>query len=162
MKEFLLNKIQNMTDVQLVNAVYRDTLTGVWNRQAFLLEPACSCVVLIDCDSLKWVNDNLGHRNGDAFLKLIASELETLFPDKVYRVSGDEFVICSEDCDETEQKLKNTRFVSYGIGSSLEEADINLHKHKTKRTIDGRRAERGCCPPWADDIKCLIASLQPH
>jgi diguanylate cyclase len=84
-----------------------DPLTQVWNRGVFqrelprtlqlrdlLDEPAC--LVVVDIDHFKRINDEHGHTTGDAALGLIASALVRTFPrrsDVVTRLGGDEFAV---------------------------------------------------------------------
>ncbi|MDV7105349.1 diguanylate cyclase [Vibrio sp. TH_r3] len=76
-----------------------DSLTGLGNRLGFndaikQLKHRPYCLVFIDCDGLKSINDTYGHDGGDRFLKkasyLMQTQLEDLGP--VYRTGGDEFV----------------------------------------------------------------------
>jgi diguanylate cyclase (GGDEF)-like protein len=84
----------------------RDPLTALGNRLAFetgfpQMFAACRsasqdlCVLMIDLDNFKPLNDTLGHAAGDDFLKqtgeLIRSSIRD--HDGAYRVGGDEFVI---------------------------------------------------------------------
>jgi diguanylate cyclase len=84
-----------------------DPLTQVWNRGVFqrelpramqirtlLGEPVC--LVLIDIDEFKQINDTHGHRTGDAVLEAIGRALVRCFPrrsDVVTRLGGDEFAV---------------------------------------------------------------------
>ena len=79
-----------------------DTLTGLRNRRA--LESDLSvlarqskpfCLMHIDLDYFKAVNDTLGHAAGDHVLREVAKVLcaETRHGDTVARVGGDEFVV---------------------------------------------------------------------
>lgn len=83
-----------------------DILTGLGNRlmfsenltQAFAAAPAAGrkvCVLFIDLDGFKAVNDGLGHAIGDALLRLVATRLcEASNPaDRVARLGGDEFAL---------------------------------------------------------------------
>jgi len=84
-----------------------DYLTGVLNRQAFFHileqeyarimrfnEPAC--IVLLDIDNFKNINDKYGHDAGDKVLISIAKFiLENMRPyDSICRYGGEEFLIC--------------------------------------------------------------------
>jgi diguanylate cyclase (GGDEF)-like protein len=82
----------------------RDSLTGLWNRSAFLgsLEARFSApgrdeiaLIAIDLDRFKDINDTLGHPVGDAVLKEAADRIRSaLVPgDEVSRVGGDEFLV---------------------------------------------------------------------
>ena len=51
-------------------------------------------LIYIDLDDFKSVNDNIGHRYGDAVLKSAAHHLRKFeeITDSIYRVGGDEFI----------------------------------------------------------------------
>lgn len=79
---------------------YIDSLTGIPNRRAYDQTlnhmDAGKTVGVIFCDSnrLKYINDNFGHKMGDAMLlNFVAHALECFGKDTLYRISGDEFVI---------------------------------------------------------------------
>ena len=86
-----------------------DSLTGLPNRSLLLdrLRTALSrsarttdnvCVMLIDLDGFKQVNDTLGHAAGDELLQEISRRLVDTMrdADSVARLGGDEFVIVAE------------------------------------------------------------------
>jgi diguanylate cyclase (GGDEF)-like protein len=88
-----------------------DKLTGLLNRQAFdlLFEQALKdaersktslCMILIDLDHFKGINDDYGHVAGDSVLKAIAETLgEPLRKgDPICRWGGEEFLILLRDC----------------------------------------------------------------
>ena len=83
-----------------------DELTGVYNRRGFLklVEQQILlanrtkkglCLMFIDLDGLKSINDQHGHKIGDMALQETADILRTTFrrSDVVARMGGDEFVI---------------------------------------------------------------------
>jgi len=90
-----------------------DSLTGLANRQRLLdtLQGACDrqnavcgaadgpgeqcCLMLLDLDRFKAVNDGFGHAAGDALLVAVAGRLRELAGDTalVARLGGDEFAI---------------------------------------------------------------------
>lgn len=79
-----------------------DTLTGLRNRRALDQDLALLsgqampfCLMHIDLDYFKIVNDTLGHAAGDHVLREVAKILcaETRSGDTVARVGGDEFVV---------------------------------------------------------------------
>lgn len=84
---------------------YTDALTGVGNRRAFddwVTARAASdggqvCILLLDVDDLKAVNDAGGHAAGDLILRSIATVLTAQAGpnDLVARLGGDEFVVCA-------------------------------------------------------------------
>lgn len=83
-----------------------DALTGLGNRLMFREELDLAlaleagggdhvCVLFIDLDGFKSVNDALGHAIGDALLKLVAARLRDCLgdQDRVARFGGDEFAV---------------------------------------------------------------------
>lgn len=108
---------------QLINRLERlsslDELTGIMNRRAFVeaverrLRHQCrsgqsGCLLFIDLDHFKEVNDTLGHKAGDNAIKLVADTMQTLVRacDIVGRYGGDEFVIWVEDIQPADAALK--------------------------------------------------------
>lgn len=81
-----------------------DSLTGLANRQRLMdaLQAACErrageggCLLLLDLDRFKAVNDGFGHAAGDALLVAVAARLRGLVGDSglVARLGGDEFAV---------------------------------------------------------------------
>ncbi len=83
---------------------YRDCLTEAHNRRYFNERLAeewsragrygeAFCVVIIDLDGFKAINDTAGHATGDAVLQLVADVLREACRDcdVVCRIGGDEF-----------------------------------------------------------------------
>lgn len=82
-----------------------DELTGLYNRRGFyekmeslLKNPetcGCAAMLMIDADSLKKINDTLGHNIGDQYLKAIAASLKKSSGEYSVcaRLGGDEFVV---------------------------------------------------------------------
>lgn len=81
---------------------YRDVLTGLGNRAAFVRETqetkqsaAPFGYIMVDVNDLKKVNDTLGHPKGDALINRVAQCLQRAAAEKgnCYRIGGDEFVV---------------------------------------------------------------------
>ena len=61
------------------------------------------CLLLLDLDHFKAVNDRHGHRGGDQLLREVARVLETVVvrrTDLVARYGGEEFAVVLDDADE--------------------------------------------------------------
>lgn len=92
-----------------------DAMTKLLNRAAFnrksqqLDDDNTSlrhcCLVLIDLDEFKPINDTLGHHVGDAVLKKVANDMQTAAADNesAYRLGGDEFVLLLEAVETRDQ-----------------------------------------------------------
>ncbi|MHA7838083.1 MAG: GGDEF domain-containing protein [bacterium] len=90
-----------------------DGLTGLYNRAAFdeqiereidlaTLFGRRACLILIDIDHFKWVNDNHGHACGDEVLRRFAETLSRCFmrrDDFLARYGGEEFVVVLRDIE---------------------------------------------------------------
>ncbi|MCV2350491.1 diguanylate cyclase domain-containing protein [Paucibacter sp. Y2R2-4] len=90
----------------LEHLAQHDMLTGLPNRRLLedRLDAACAhakrhgggvCVLFIDLDRFKQLNDRFGHDAGDAVLKIVAERLQGMMRevDTVARLGGDEFVV---------------------------------------------------------------------
>ncbi len=93
-----------------------DSLTGLLNRSSFeqMLQAAVKssrryektfCLMFIDLDRFKVVNDTLGHSAGDVLLEETATRLKACLRDSdiVARLGGDEFVVILHDVAEPAQ-----------------------------------------------------------
>jgi len=152
-RKLLTGALSDMSDTELFAAVYRDHLTGTYNRRAFEVDPP-EYVALVDMDSLKYVNDTQGHRKGDEYLQELAKALVKVFGDEaVYRISGDEFAVSMDSGGlRNREALLSLRrelpWFSVGFGTSLPIADSWLRRDKRARERSGNRAARGETPPW--------------
>ncbi len=79
----------------------------------------------VDIDDLKWINDNLGHEEGDKALIDTAAILKETFrkSDIIARLGGDEFAILAIVEDEVNRKIMLSRL----------QKTIDLHNAKTSR-----------------------------
>jgi diguanylate cyclase (GGDEF)-like protein len=80
-----------------------DELTGLGNRRSFSEDGLAKlaslngskrlCVLLIDMDGFKEVNDSLGHRCGDELLNIVGERLQNGLSNRgsIARIGGDEF-----------------------------------------------------------------------
>lgn len=100
------------------NLATRDGLTSLLNRRVFYemadkkikagaRRNKIFCLVFVDVDNFKIINDNYGHAAGDMFLKNMAQILEknTREEDIVARFGGDEFVIVVDNSNIEQTKV---------------------------------------------------------
>ncbi|MET0765874.1 MAG: diguanylate cyclase [Blastococcus sp.] len=85
---------------ELERMAYTDHLTGLPNRAQLFEEMAASatalrCLLVLDLDGFKAVNDVAGHEAGDQLLVEVARRLHTVVreDDLVARLGGDEFAV---------------------------------------------------------------------
>jgi diguanylate cyclase (GGDEF)-like protein len=100
----------------LRTAAETDSLTGLYNRRHLEQQLAEAIarkrrhqgqdfsVVMLDLIGLKRINDSLGHEAGDRLIKTVATRLlsQARSTDVLARVGGDEFVVLSHDCRESD------------------------------------------------------------
>ena len=94
-----------------------DSLTEIANRRSFfdMLEQGVPdaapgrflCMIAIDLDGFKPVNDHYGHRAGDLLLKTVARRLRDAVPApaRVARIGGDEFMVMLTTADRVDEPL---------------------------------------------------------
>lgn len=103
----------------------RDALTGLGNRRMLdmslpklmetcRVERSDLCVMMIDIDNFKKLNDTLGHGSGDQLLRdvgqLIRSTVRTT--DMHFRLGGDEFVVLMPGADQQAATTLSDRLVA--------------------------------------------------
>jgi diguanylate cyclase (GGDEF)-like protein len=113
------------TNERLRNLSLTDELTGLNNRRGFMIlangllkfsrrarHPLC--LLYIDMDSLKKINDTFGHTQGDTALTHFARILTQTFRDSdvIARMGGDEFTILTIDASEGSLKAIQARLQS--------------------------------------------------
>lgn len=129
-------------------SLFLDRLRNVVSRNYRQRSPAG--IVMIDLDGLKAINDNFGHRVGDAVLKEVASRIRTASrsSDTVARLGGDEFAVILNsvdgyrDIDAAVSRLDNRIRAPFQFE----------HKpHPLQASIGA-----ACCPEDGNDLEQLL------
>lgn len=115
----------------------RDTLTRLANRRAFEIDLETRiksgqpfCLIMMDLNDFKGVNDRYGHLAGDSLLQQFAAKLQAHLPaaDLLARWGGDEFMaIVSGPGSEAEKRLaqiRNRTLGEYKIRTGEDEVTI--------------------------------------
>jgi diguanylate cyclase (GGDEF)-like protein/PAS domain S-box-containing protein len=118
---YLVYQIEDITERKLLEQKLqtmsiRDELTGLYNRRGFFtlceqqlkLAPRTKnehfTLFFADLDGLKWINDTLGHLEGDGAIVAVAKILKDTFreSDIVARMGGDEFAVFAVGAGESQ------------------------------------------------------------
>ena len=116
----MLESYEHELDVsqkRLVRQATIDSTTGLYTRNVLVDDLQMIgkkstarnvAIFFLDLDGFKPVNDNLGHEAGDIMLKKIGYRLKGVSNKfiKVYRIGGDEFVICYTNFDAKDALLQ--------------------------------------------------------
>jgi diguanylate cyclase len=148
---------------QLEYAASHDGLTGLLNRVAFHAELAMAsreaqpgCLLFIDLDHFKPINDNFGHAAGDDMLRQIARLIQTEVRrgDVCARLGGDEFAVLLYGCGAQDAALVGAKIcraigniVPAGLPSGVHlGASIGLAVIETGMNPDAvlKRADSAC------------------
>ena len=85
-------------------------------------------LVSADVNGLKWINDNLGHHEGDRALVEAADILRESYRDSdiIARVGGDEFVVLMAERDDISRDVLTARL----------KENLDIHKSRQSRTYE--------------------------
>ncbi len=156
--------VEDITDrkaleAQLVHRSLHDALTGLPNRILFgdrlrhalergHREGTPTCVLVVDLDGFKAINDRYGHPMGDAVLVAVAERLTSVLraSDTAARLGGDEFSIVCENTERADAEVLAER-----LRTTL---DDPLELDGTSITV-GMSVGIGTVRPGADpDVAC--------
>jgi len=123
------------SQLRFMRLARRDGLTGIFNRQHFLNEAELqlqycrrasrdACLVLIDLDHFKAINDTHGHAMGDRVLQraVDACKAHLRSTDVFGRLGGEEFGILLPECSQ-EQVLTRADQLRAAVASATSDGD---------------------------------------
>ena len=128
---------EQMNHPDLEELAYRDYLTRLPNRadaEQVFVQMAQSqddfCVVMLDLNGLKDVNDRYGHSEGDRFLSESAQAMRIAFGEGAYlsRVGGDEFVVVieGETLSQVERRLESLEAILSHLGDATPDIERSI------------------------------------
>jgi diguanylate cyclase (GGDEF)-like protein len=142
---FLVTELQR----ELAEQARTDYLTGAMNRRAMeeavLREVSRSiryshplCMVMIDVDNFKHLNDSRGHAAGDRALQAFADKVKAMLrrPDLLARTGGDEFTILLPDTPASVGKTAAER-----VRQAIENLEVPFETGPIKFTVSAGVAE---------------------
>jgi diguanylate cyclase (GGDEF)-like protein len=142
---FLVTELER----ELAEQARTDYLTGALNRRAMeeavLREVSRSiryhhplCMVMIDIDNFKHLNDSRGHAAGDCALQAFAREVKAILrrPDLLARTGGDEFSILLPDTPASVGKTAAER-----VRRAIEALEVPFETGPIKFTVSAGVAE---------------------
>jgi diguanylate cyclase (GGDEF)-like protein len=120
-----------------------DSLTGLFNRAQIYVDLDQEvrrsrrslrpfCLLMVDMDGLKLINDSLGHERGDAAIRGIASVIRRSIRtvDSAYRYAGDEFVVLLPETD-----FAGAFVVAEKIRQGAEELGVSVTREEAPTTV---------------------------
>ncbi len=102
----------------------REELQHLWRAP----RDARLCLLLLDLDGFKAINDTLGHNAGDALLQAVANALQGAVrsTDTVARFGGDEFAVILPMTDRTGATVAAAKLLRAAKGAAIEYAGQRL------------------------------------
>ncbi len=133
--ELLLTRNLHETHRQrrmLEELAIQDPLTGLHNRRYFMMSASehhrlairnghPMCILMVDLDHFKRINDTFGHATGDQVIRLTSDVLrnELRASDILARFGGEEFIACLPETEQTAAVVAAERIRSSLEGSTI-------------------------------------------
>jgi diguanylate cyclase (GGDEF)-like protein len=156
----MMSNLQERDD-RLQELAFYDGVTGLTNRHFFKerIEQAVAnalryktrcCLIFIDLDDFKIVNDTFGHQIGDELLREVGCRLSGILRnnDLVCRIGGDEFAVILENVRDMQTPIRLAEKI---IAALSEPATLQGH-----RVLVGASIGISACPDYASDTASLL------
>jgi diguanylate cyclase len=132
-----------------------DALTQLYNRRAFdeylgrtiELQRAFgqeACLLMMDVDNFKTVNDTFGHAVGDEVLRKVADAVTRTFirkSDFVARFGGDEIAVVLRETSATDARMLATRLLTALRGVQIEREGISVRVRGSVGVAPGKAGD---------------------
>ncbi|WP_348541631.1 sensor domain-containing diguanylate cyclase [Vibrio fluminensis] len=161
----------NRDDRRIHYLAHYDNLTGLYNRGAFQAKSLEAvkkankegnpvCLVFIDLDDFKSINDSYSHRGGDIALQHVAKAIQSVYGEQaiIGRIGGDEFAVLLHQSLIFEQAQQYADELLDVVKRPFEvEPDVKI---QVSTSIGGHYCQDSCCD--SDDLihKADIAMYQ--
>ncbi len=129
-----LNRMLSKYQEELYHLSVTDPLTGLYNRRHFdaqfdimlsdhLKQGRPLCLLLIDIDGFKFINDTYGHPFGDEVLRSVSKLLRQLVRrnDYIARLAGDEFAMVLKNTN-----IRDATRIAHKLHDNINHAQIRL------------------------------------
>lgn len=121
LNNYILISFIDVTDYE--NAIFKDSLTKLYNRKILpkIIKENLNkkiCLIMLDIDNFKKINDTYGHLTGDEVLKKISEILRNTLrkEDTITRWGGEEFLVLLQGTEN----IEITKAIANKIRSNIE------------------------------------------
>lgn len=120
-----LSRVDPLTGLLNVRGLH-ETLTRILRAAQRRSEPVC--VVYIDINDFKIVNDTHGHQTGDEILRIVGASIKKVSraEDSCFRYGGDEFCLILPNCIEVEAREIYTNRLRATINKQIENVTVSV------------------------------------
>jgi two-component system cell cycle response regulator len=159
----LQDALEQEASKRMYESSVRDALTNVHNRRylderliaefAFAVRHRTSlCVLIVDADHFKKVNDTYGHMIGDEILKAVAGQMKRVVraEDLVARYGGEEFCVVARGIEPD-----STMVLAERLRRMIEQASVFAGGHDVRVTASVGAATMTVETPYKD-VRALL------
>ena len=123
---------------ELERQAVTDSLTGLYNHEyicrrveslvdEYRGKEKKFCILMLDIDKFKEINDSCGHQTGDVILESFSKVIAEMFPDGICgRYGGDEFLVIIPDSDIAEGLRRAELFKEKTAASNFSRYNVSI------------------------------------